>query len=134
MSKQIKNAVAMTIALFFGLILYVLFRPQTYIAKIVAAGLSLKNLQIYFLDMDCRFLLYYFPDLLWSFAMSCGLLAIYDPGIKGKMWCCGVSVVCGAVWEMGQFLNVFTGTADMCDVLMYFFGACLCILLNMKEK
>lgn len=133
MSERVKNVTLMMVTLFLGLILYILFRPQTYIAKLTAIVLPVGELQALVDDWKCSFLRYYFPDFLWSFSLTCGLMAIFCSSKTMKVWCCVVSVFVGVVWECFQNLGIISGTGDILDVFMYLSGACLCMLINLRR-
>lgn len=134
MSERIKNVILMMIALLLGLFLYVLFRPQTYIAKAAIRLLSAEGLHNFLNDRNYPFLSFYLPDFLWAFSLTCGLQAIFLPSPIGSAWCGGTALLCGIVWEICQRLALINGTGDIVDVLMYFSGACVCVILNLKEK
>lgn len=134
MSKQKKNALLSILALVIGCMLYVWFRPNTYISRILGrvtnAALALPLCPPYINDL-CRF---YLPDFLWAFSLSCGLIAIHNPGIKGVMICALSAFLLGAVWELLQHLGAVSGTADIHDAIMYLLASTLCIIFNVKEK
>ena len=132
MSKRIKNAVLMLFSLIIGLILYVFYRPETYISKLfffILPNIRVQNLAhpVGNLVLGC-----YAPDFLWGFSLSCGLCVVFSGNWKCTEICCFTAFLCGLIWEIGQFFGLFSGTADTLDILVYLLAACLCQLLNIK--
>lgn len=132
MSFRIKNLVLMTVALLTGLLLYVLFRPETYITKFLAQFIYVKAIDyqadsVYGIVCGC-----YLPDFLWGFSLSCGLCVLFPPNRKNITLCCIVSFIYGLLWELTQLMSVTGGTADYLDVLAYFLSACMCLIINKK--
>ena len=134
MSFRKKNVLLSLAALAFGCLLYVIFRPHTYIG--VAFGrwewvnTIRQKCSIYASDL-CKF---YLPDFLWGFSLGCGLIAAHDPGKKGVVTGAVIAFACGVAWEFLQHLKVIDGTADIHDIIMYVLASVLCIFINLKEK
>ena len=114
-----------------GCICYAFFRPDTYIA------IFLRKLPLFTQTLpvlSSLFLQSYLPDLLWGLALSLGLMAIYDPDVKGAFFCSACSFACGCIWEALQFFGSVRGTGDLLDVLMYLFGSVFSMLLFRKVR
>lgn len=121
----------MIAALSVGVLLYMLFRPETYIAKMLFRLIPLKN--CYGTDSFWGFVCgCYLPDFLWGFSLSCGLCALFPFKAENVIYCCFVAFLSGVIWETGQSLDVFDGTGDLFDVLVYLLAAYACKLLNTK--
>ena len=121
----------MIAALLSGCLLYVLFRPETYITKIVTKHFLMKyNLTTEsFARIVCS---YYLPDFLWAFSLSCGLCALFSGTKESIRNCCYIGFLSGLAWEIGQSSQLFSGTGDLMDVLMYLLGALMCRIINKK--
>ena len=133
MSKQKKNTLLSILALVIGCMLYVWFRPNTYISRLL--GWMNTTQAPPFCSPFIRDLFrFYLPDFLWAFSLSCGLIAIHNPGTTGIIICALAAFLLGAVWELLQHLGVVSGTADIHDAIMYLLASTLCIIFNVKEK
>lgn len=121
----------MIAALSIGVLLYMLFRPETYIASMLLRLIPLRSCcsTDSFLGLVCGC---YLPDFLWGFSLSCGLCALFPLKTKNVICCCLVSFLWGLMWETGQLLEVVRGTADLFDALVYLLAAYVCKLLNKK--
>lgn len=118
-----------------GLILYLLFRENTYIARIVTLVVPLQFLREKLHFIKCEFLQFYFPDYLWAFSLSCWLHIVLNVR-RHCTWCCTMIVLCfGAVYELFQYLSLIEGTGDVVDVLLYLLaGLSVNIIYLKKEK
>lgn len=134
MSQRKKNVLLSIAALAFGCLLYVVFRPHTYIGVALGRWEWVNTIRqicsIYASDL-CKF---YLPDFLWGVSLGSGLIAAHDPGKKGVVTGAAIAFVCGVAWEFLQYLKVIDGTADMHDIIMYTLASVLCIFINLKEK
>ena len=131
MSVRRKNAVVCASSLLLGGVLYILLRPETFIAK--SAYRLLPCLQRYALSNKGRFpfVCYYFLDFLWGLSLGCGLTVLFSPEIKGVIRCGAVAFLCGVVWEVFQLLRVAGGTADWLDIMMYLTAWGIAVVINM---
>ena len=131
MSNRQKYLLLCSCCLTLGCICYAFFRPDTYIAIVFRKfSLFAQTSPILYVPILQSFL----PDLLWGLALCMGLMAIYDPGLKGAFYCATCSFFCGCIWEALQFWGFTRGTGDLFDVLMYLFAAILGILLFRKVR
>lgn len=133
MSKRKRNILFSLTALIVGCLLYILFRKNTYIGGVFAGMENIDTIrQMCHLHVSDLYK-FYLPDFLWGFALGCGLIAIYNPRIKGVIICASFSFLCGCVWELLQCLEVLSGTGDVYDVIMYLLASAICIIINLKE-
>ena len=133
MSKRKKNILFSLTALVVGCLLYVFFRENTYVGNIFDGIENIKKAsQMVSTQMGdwCKF---YLPDFLWGFSLNCGLIAIYNPNIKGIIICASVSFSCGCMWELLQYNGTLNGTGDIHDIIMYFLASAICTIINLKE-
>lgn len=134
MSQRKKNVLLSIAALGFGCLLYVVFRPHTYIGVAFGCWEWVNTIRqicsVYASDL-CKF---YLPDFLWALSLGSGLIAAHDAGKKGVVTGAATAFGCGVVWELMQYLKVIGGTADIHDVIMYVLASVLCIIINLKEK
>lgn len=128
-----KNYLLCILSLIMGGLLYVLFRPNTYIGGIFTAFPCVNTIAqicaIYANDL----LKFYLPDFLWGFSLGCGFIAINKPKFGGVVACSFCSFLCGFVWELLQYFHIIKGTGDILDIIMYFLASAVCIIINIKE-
>lgn len=134
MRNRFKIAVLGLAALLLGAVLYILFRPASFITVSIGAYSWLSQLRIWLQPFDCSLLRFYLPDMLWAFALSCGLQTILAPQKWGIVSCGVTAFVCGAIWELLQWLGAVRGTGDWLDILMYFLAALASIFVNKRRK
>lgn len=120
-------------ALSIGGLLYILFRPATYIGGMFDKFQYIDTIRQICSLYATDWYKFYLPDFLWAFSLGCGLIAIYNPQQMGIVVCASCSFLCGLIWEFMQYLNVINGTGDFLDVTMYFLASTLCIIINIKE-
>lgn len=130
MIKRIKYMIHAVTALLFGLILYILFRPESYITGSILNIFHIKPDRIAYDGAILSFLSFYFADFLWCYSLAIGLCAIFVPCGRGRFHCCLLAFGWGVIWELGQMAGVIGGTADILDVLMYLLAACTCYILK----
>ncbi len=87
-----------------------------------------------FIIFSCDFLMYYLPDFLWGFSLSCLLQAFCVYSFKGTVLCCCITAIYGCVWELLQWLSILGGTGDYLDIIMYLLASILCLIINLKER
>lgn len=134
MSKRQKNILMCLSALLLGAVLYIFFRRNTWVSRLFAVIAFAPEVAVQQKWMLMDWIRYYIPDFLWSFSLSCGIQAICLPKRKDILGCSAIALACGVVWEVLQWRNVVSGTGDILDVLMYFGGSILSILINIKER
>ena len=133
MSKRIINLICGFSALGIGGILYVLFREETIIARLVRDLPFIELVRSVVSVYSCSYLMYYVPDFLWAFSLGSLLIAI--PGNGEKAIYCGIfAFICGFLWEILQYYRIVNGTFDWVDIIMYLLAGLLCILINYKER
>ena len=131
MSIRLQNILLAVFALFFGLVLYVLFRDTTYVA-ILFRSIPIVDLWCQHIKPDSNAVFaFYLPDFLWSFSFCCFLNAIYDSKTKGIVLCGVAAVMIGVVWEVLQYVCFVTGTGDILDMVTYFLAALLATIINL---
>lgn len=129
MSNRMRNILFSLTALITGGILYILVRPNTYIGGM----LEIDKLRYWCSTYTIDLFKYYLPDFLWGVSLGCALIAIYVPARKGVIIGSSLSLLCGCVWELLQYLEVLSGTGDIHDVIMYILASTVCIIINLKE-
>ncbi len=133
MSKRSLNSLLCILSLLSGLMLYVFFRPNTYISMLFDS-----DAVEYFRDLlrpySFNFLKYYFPDFIWGFALNLGFAAIFEPKGREVIICVTCAFVCGTAWESFQYLGIVSGTGDVWDIAMYLVSSAITFIINKKEK
>ena len=130
MLNRRQNFMLCMISLAVGGMLYLLFRETSYVSVYMARWIDLSVLHSTFGGAP-GFFRYLLPDMLWSFSLSCGMLAIMEP--EGRCYWGITGFVLGSVWELLQYCHLITGTADGLDLLMYFTGSLLSIIINKRR-
>ena len=135
MSRRIIFATASIASLSVGAIIYVLFRPNSYIAifvnRIMEIGIPRQALESYSND----FLKFYFPDFLWMLSFCFCLYSLFDLFKNGIIISTLVAFFCSILWELMQRLDFVSGTGDIIDIIMYLLaGICAVIISFKKEK
>ena len=106
-------------SLILGLMIYLLFRENTYISKFILSLVTFDKLKMYLNWLKCDFVCFYLPDYLWAFSLSCWLHIIFEPDKKGSIVCTIVVFAVGAIYEFLQYINIISGTGDFIDVFFY---------------
>ena len=130
MKKRFVYFLLCAVSLVCGSILYIIFRPDSYVAIYVRNVVPI--LQTVFENIngtDVDFLKYYFPDFLWAFSFNCGLNVIFHEPKKAIINGIVVSLV-GILWELAQKTGIVSGTGDIIDVLMYILAVVVLFLPN----
>ncbi len=111
------------ISLFMGFLLYVLFRPTTYISSYIFTYFPMLRTNYAFLFPRMRYFTYYLADFLWALSLSCGLHAIFLPKKRGSLYCTITVFLLGSSYELLQHLDVISGTGDIADIMLYVLGS-----------
>lgn len=130
MQKRRFNIILCVVSLSVGGILYIIFRPTTYIGCFFDGVPIVKNLQSYFSALGCGFIKYYFPDFLWSFSLCCGLISLFELSNSVVLYCGLTTFACSVTWELLQHIGVFNGVADFFDIAMYLIAVITAVTLN----
>ena len=131
MKKRVFWLALMLVSLLLGVLLYGIYRQDTYIGKLFAGSLP---------DCDSAenwlsaFLSWYFPDFLWAFSLSCALFAIYLPKGKVAVMLSGISCAWGILWECLQRVHIVSGTADLWDVVLYIMAVISAFMINILKR
>ncbi len=105
------------ISLLIGVIVYILFREQTYINKLLSFAFHFS--ESVFID----FLRFYLVDALWAYSLVFSLSIFINEFTAGA-----ISFIFSFVWEIMQKYSVVRGTFDILDILMYL-SACIVAVL-----
>ncbi len=119
------------ISLLTGLVIYILFRKNTYIhsALNIFPDMFFANDNFLF-DEIIRYAL---PDFFWSYSLCLGLYSIYLPTGKGKVIIPATACSLGIGWEVMQKLGIASGTFDIIDCLMYVGASLVSYIIYLKE-
>ncbi|MBE6978386.1 MAG: hypothetical protein E7438_07155 [Ruminococcaceae bacterium] len=89
MVKRRTNIVAAILAVTLGGFLYVLLRENTYIAKVFSDNQIVVLCRTAFVGQEWYAVSCYLPDFLWGFALSCSMIAVFEPskvGVFAVLW------------------------------------------------
>lgn len=134
MSRRIAFAAASAASLTIGAIIYVLFRPNSYIAIFVDGIIEIGTLRQALASGSNDFLKFYFPDFLWALSLCFCLYAVFDPKKKGIIISSFVAFFCSVAWELMQFFHLVGGTGDIIDVIMYLSAGICSASLSLKRR
>ncbi len=132
MKKRCYNIILCCVSLIIGTTLYIVLRPNTFVAQFFDNLVNINSIRNYFAVFELQFCKYYLPDLLWAFSLCCGLLSIFNVSYTSLVWCSSISFVYGLTWEILQHLNITKGVFDFFDIAMYLIAVILSVLLNIK--
>lgn len=133
MRTFIKNIVWSVAALLCGAMLYILLRPDSYVGKLFSNCRYVLDFQNSLRHISAGFLRYYLPDMLWALALGCCIQGVLVPKSAGVFVCSALPLLYGLLWELLQYRGVLMGTGDLLDVLMYFCGSLVSVIINLKE-
>ena len=125
----------MTGCLFFGMILYLMFRPRARISEIIMKFLSIEpNLDLLRLTAESdavRFINNYVPDILWAAALLFAVVFLLGEGWKNYLLAFGICAMTAIGTEMMQKTGLLTGTFDCWDIIAEIIavGAALLIII-----
>ncbi len=135
---EMKNRVFYTITsiilLCCGGLLYIIFRENTYIAEIFSVLPAINVLQKSASNIKLEFFKYYLQDFLWAVSLNLALFIVIEPTFKQGVICSVITFLFGTLWEILQYLEIISGTSDICDILMYFMATIFAILIFIKKE
>lgn len=134
MSKRRINILLGTMTLVLGFLIYIFFRTNTHIARAFDKIDWIVYIRRQLPGCSNDFIKFYLPDFLWGFSLNCGLMAIYDPRVKGGILCGCIALVSGCIWEILQYIGIVSGTGDVIDIIMYLLASIIHIIINLKER
>lgn len=134
MSIRQRNILFCTGGLVVGGVVYLLFREGSYLSHSFNGAPLLSVVRNMFKGTAGIYISFYLPDFLWAFSLGCGIQAINLPKSMGIYAAGAVAFACGLVWEILQWASVVSGTGDYWDILMYFLGSVLAILVNKRRE
>ena len=127
--QKLKYFLLGLVAIVLGLLIYLIFRPNTYVS--VSMKMFLKiDMPVEFSNYNVPFLKYYFADYLWAFAFSCWLRCILFDVRKRDDLCFFIVGITGILYEFMQFFGVVSGTGDIYDCLLYLLAGWTVNILN----
>ena len=126
--NRYKFVILGAISLCVGLVVYLIFRPNTYISEIIA---SFLNISFKYLDVSSyRIVRFYVGDYLWAVSLSLWLHAIFLPRTVGSILCTVTVSTIGLTYEILQFFGIVIGTGDGVDFLMYLLAGLTVNIIN----
>lgn len=139
MQKKYKTYILfnIVISLLSGLTIYLLFRSNTYIHRVLFEFFNIKRetalIPFQTNNVIVNFLSYYFVDGLWCYAFVFSLVAFSCRLSEIKIVLIGLFVfLSGVVLEVLQNRGFINGTFDWIDIAMYLIAATLAIAINLK--
>lgn len=110
------------LSLSFGFAIYLFFRDNTYIHRIIGQYLSIPFLG----DFDffgIHFFRYYLVDGLWAYSLTFALSAFINQRTAAV-----ISSLFGIWYEFLQMLHIVNGTFDFIDCIMYLSSSLLAVM------
>lgn len=131
---KIQYLLSAVLLLFFGGMIYIVFRRETYLHTILPQTVNhtLEQLRKA-TESNCviSFMKYYLVDYLWGLALSLSLFSAVDFRKKSSVAAvCAVSTIWGMLFELAQLFSLVKGTFDFADILMYILAALTAALIN----
>lgn len=117
-------------SLFLGVLIYWLFRENTYISKFISNRIDSTFLKQHFWIFNNNFFKHYFVDYLWALSLSCGLHIIFLPQVKLSLILTLIVFLFGLMFELVQFLGYITGTGDIIDIISYLLAGITVNIIN----
>lgn len=116
-----------------GLLIYIVFRENTYISKIIYCVIDFSLIRSLLDPIENTFVKFYLPDYLWAFSLSCWLHIIFMPQSKGSLMCTLTVSLFGSLYEILQYFNIIIGTGDIADAFIYLLAGLTVNILNLKR-
>ncbi len=121
-------------SLIIGLIIYLIFREQTYISKSLSKFFPLKRVREVLKNFNINFVKFYLPDYLWALSLNCGLNIIFKPRRIGSVICAVTVFIIGILYEIFQYLGLIIGTGDIIDIILYLLAGITVNIINFKGE
>jgi hypothetical protein len=124
-----------------GSLIYLFFRPESIaIFKLINIHASdsfiseIKDFTLKYKYLIPEWSIYSLPAGLWMFSCTTLILFIWDNkiNIKNIFWLIILPVISVYI-EIGQYLNLNSGTFDIVDFVFYLIGTALSLLLYAKD-
>ena len=125
--KRIPCIIIAAVSLLLGLLVYLLFNQATYIYSFLPEWLRFQQLTVdnSILDMLLK---NYCADLLWAISFTFvvqSILMLKPP----KVYLLLLTTVLGVAVEIMQLSSIINGTFDLFDILVYFLGSLISIII-----
>lgn len=125
MHSRKKHLYLCALSLVFGLLFYVLFKPNSYLN---AFAEKLLGIQLG-MWLNCNVINHHFCDFLWGFSLTCGLIYILGSKPRPRLICTAITITYGTLWEVLQYSRVVPGTGDLLDMLTYLLASVLAAII-----
>lgn len=132
MKLRIFCLINMIVSVVVGAVVYYLFREETIIHDLLITPIASIWADVDF--SGTLFVKFFLPDLLWSYGLCAGLMAIYAPERNGAWVVSGVVATLGVSWEIGQLSGLLPGTFDLTDCAAYLIGAIIFNLFFQRRR
>ncbi len=106
-----------------GLLIYILFRDNTYIHQIFMPVLHCGP------HVIIDFLRFNLVDFLWAYSLVCALSIFIHEAFAGTL-----AISFGISWELLQKFSVIHGTFDWLDIVMYITASLTAVLVLFQFK
>ena len=123
-----------TVSIIVGLFIYLIYRPETYISKLILSYIEFQFYKYKIPVLNNNFIKFYFPDYLWAFSLSCGLHLIFKPKQLNTAYCTILVSIIGLMYELLQWVNFINGTGDFIDIIFYTLAGFTVNIINFKKE
>ena len=125
-----KLLIGIIIPLVIGLIIYLVFSPNTYITKTIWHVLNVDNpfagIDVTEMPVIVKLSRYYLCDVLWAFSFTNMLIMVlWQKNSKNGFY---IALSFSIIIELSQIF--FLGTFDVCDIFVEVFGCFMALLFN----
>ncbi len=111
------------ISLFAGLLIYILFRKNTYINRMIEIDFQFND------HVIIDYMRFYFVDALWAYSLVFSLSIIINEKISGI-----IVAIFSIGWEICQKTSIVAGTFDFLDIVMYLLASTIAVMIIYKFK
>ena len=129
MAYVLRVIVPIALPLLIGLMIYAIFRPNSFIAGECYLFIPkiFNSTQI----LKYEYVSYYIPDFMWAFSICSSLIIIWRRSVKQvNLLIAAFSISC--TFEFLQYFGFIKGYFDYYDLIMYLMGCVFCVLLFNK--
>jgi hypothetical protein len=121
------------VLLVLGLVLYLVYSPNTFISKQVYSLFHLRPARIKLTPFTLA-IRWWIPDFLWMSSFTMFTQAVFNFEKPKCLWLMLCSLL-GVILEILQWTNAISGTADILDIIVYGLASLFAIgiILILKE-
>jgi hypothetical protein len=117
-----------------GFILYVLFRPDTHISKLVYTYIGIEYTGIPIFNVFTSFIKNFACDILWAYSLTFTVSLLLGQGKKQFKFSFVVCAFFEILMELLQMTQLIGGTFDILDILFEIMTTAIALLIIIKYR